>query len=44
MIFYFSGTGNSLWVAKKLAELQDERILSIAELMKEKRGSLSFTL
>ncbi|WP_313258234.1 EFR1 family ferrodoxin, partial [Lacrimispora sp.] len=44
MIFYFSGTGNSLWVAKKLAELQDERILSIAELMKEKRESFSFTL
>jgi ferredoxin len=44
MIFYFSGTGNSLWVAKKLAEFQDEQILSIAELMKEKRGSFSFTL
>ena len=44
MIFYFSGTGNSLWVAKKLAEFQDEQILSIAELMKEKNGSYSFTL
>ena len=37
MIFYFSGTGNSLWVAKKLAELQDDQILFIPKLMEEKR-------
>jgi flavodoxin len=44
MIFYFSGTGNSLWVAKKLAELQDDQILFIPKLMEEKRGPFSFTL
>ena len=44
MIFYFSGTGNSLWVAKKLAELQEDQILFIPKLMEEKRGPFSFTL
>lgn len=33
MILYFSGTGNSLYIAKKLAEILDERIISIAELV-----------
>lgn len=31
MIFYFTGTGNSLWVAKELARVSDERLISIAE-------------
>lgn len=30
MIFYFSGTGNSAWVARQLAEGQNEELLSIA--------------
>lgn len=30
MIFYFSGTGNSAWVARQLAESQHEELLSIA--------------
>ena len=29
MIFYFSGTGNSAWVARRLAEGQNEELLSI---------------
>ena len=31
MIFYFSGTGNSLYVAKNIADLQGEKLLSIAK-------------
>ncbi len=31
MIFYFSGTGNSAWVAKKLAESTDDICVSIEE-------------
>lgn len=33
MILYFSGTGNSLYIAKKLAEMLNDRIVSIAELV-----------
>ncbi len=33
MIFYFSGTGNSAWVARRLAEGQHEPLLSIAAEM-----------
>lgn len=36
MIFYFSGTGNSLYAAKKIAQEQDLQLASIAEeLLKE---------
>ena len=39
MIFYFTGTGNSLWVAKALSEALGEPLVSIAdELHKEKDG------
>jgi NAD-dependent dihydropyrimidine dehydrogenase PreA subunit/flavodoxin len=31
MIFYFSGTGNSLWVAKELAAAYNEKLISISE-------------
>ena len=30
MIFYFSGTGNSLQIAKNIAEHNDEKLISIA--------------
>ncbi len=43
MIFYFSGTGNSLWVAKNLAEFQGEQVVSIAEQMNA-AASFSFSL
>ena len=33
MIYYFTGTGNSLYVAQKLAELTNDSISSIAEIM-----------
>jgi len=31
MIFYFSGTGNSAWVARQIAKAQQEELLAIAE-------------
>ena len=38
MIFYFTGTGNSLWVAKTLSETLGEPLISIAdELHKEEK-------
>jgi len=36
MIYYFTGTGNSLYVARRLAELTGAGIVSIAEIMKGK--------
>lgn len=41
MIFYFSGTGNSAWVARQLAEGQNEDLLAIAgEINKNKEYTL----
>ena len=41
MIFYFSGTGNSAWVARQLAEGQNEELFSIAvEIDKNKEYKL----
>lgn len=37
MIFYFSGTGNSAWVARQIAKAQHEELLSIAEEMNENK-------
>ena len=37
MIFYFSGTGNSLYVAKKLYENNGSQLVDIAEAIHEKR-------
>jgi Formate hydrogenlyase subunit 6/NADH:ubiquinone oxidoreductase 23 kD subunit (chain I) len=36
MIFYFTGTGNSLHGANRIAEAQGDRAISIAELMDQK--------
>lgn len=36
MIFYFSATGNSFYIAKKIKESQNERILDIAKELKKK--------
>ncbi len=44
MIFYFSGTGNSLWVAKTLAKLQGEQILSVADEMKKGKGPFLYSI
>jgi flavodoxin len=45
MIFYFTGTGNSLWVAKMLSEYFHEALISIAtELNEKKEGNLLYSL
>ena len=41
MIFYFSGVGNSAWVARKLADKLQDRVLPIAE---EIRTPMEYTL
>jgi len=42
MIFYFSGTGNTKWVARQIAEAIGEQMLYIPDLMRE--GRYEFTL
>ena len=45
MIFYFSGTGNSLWVARTLSDAFHEPLVSIAKtLRKASEGDISFTI
>ena len=36
MIFYFTGTGNSRWVAEALGTAFDEPLVSIADALNEK--------
>lgn len=40
MIFYFSGTGNSQWVAKEIAKVQQEELIAIANASFEEEYSL----
>lgn len=42
MIFYFSGTGNSEYAARKISEATGDEVVSIADCLKNNR--LSFTL
>ena len=42
MIFYFSGTGNTRWVAQQIAETIGEELLYIPDLIRE--GRYTFTL
>jgi ferredoxin len=44
MIFYFSGTGNSLHVARIVCEAQGERLVSIAEEVSKADNSLEYHL
>jgi ferredoxin len=44
MIFYFSGTGNSLQVAKNIAEHNNETLISIASEMNRKDSSFEYIL
>lgn len=44
MIFYFSGTGNSLQVAKNIAEHNDEKLVSIAFEMNNKNDDFEYTI
>jgi len=40
MVLYFSGTGNSLYIARKIAEALGERLISIAELVEKGNHSI----
>lgn len=44
MIFYFSGTGNSLWVAEQLSKAFNERLVSIADELKSQSAELSYSI
>lgn len=44
MIFYFSGTGNSLYVAKNIANKQGEKIISISKEMNLSKESYHYEL
>lgn len=43
MIFYFSGTGNTRWMAQQLADVTGERLLNMAEQLYPKDGPASLT-
>lgn len=42
MIFYFSGTGNSLWVARTLSSALGEPVVSIADELKKDRPAYRY--
>ena len=42
MIFYFSGTGNSLWVAKELKKVYGEVLISISEELRLPDNNFSY--
>ena len=44
MIFYFSGTGNSKWIANTVSSYQQERLISIAGEMTDPANSFHYTL
>lgn len=44
MVFYFTGTGNSLWVAKALSRAFDEPLVSIADELKKGLREYAYTL
>jgi len=44
VIFYFSGTGNSLQAAKNISERQNDRLISVAQLINQKKDLYEFTL
>lgn len=44
MIFYFSGTGNSLWTAKQAGEAFCEEVISIADELNKPNQTLTYSL
>ena len=44
MIFYFSGTGNSLWVAKELKYLFNNELISIADELNAKNNTFEYAI
>lgn len=43
MIFFFSGTGNSRWVASELAKLTNDTVMNISEYIKGRCDKYDFT-
>lgn len=43
MVYYFSGTGNSLWVAAEIAEAQGEKLVSIAAELDRAKDTYEIT-
>lgn len=44
MIFYFSGTGNSLWIANEVAKYQDEQLISIGDEIRIEQNQFEYSL
>jgi len=44
MVFYFSGTGNSLYVAKRIAKTNNEELVSIASLLTREKEIYEYQL
>lgn len=44
MVFYFSGTGNSLWVAKNIANSLSDKLIPIGDYIKDRSLQPIFTL
>lgn len=44
MIFYFTGTGNSLYVAREISQYNNDRVISISEEMKKNADSFEYYL
>ena len=44
MVFYFTGTGNSKWVAEALGQAFGERLVSITEACKKEKKRYEYTL
>lgn len=44
MVFYFTGTGNSLWVAKELSQAFDEPLISITDELKKDSEDLTYPI
>lgn len=41
MIFYFSATGNSKYVAERISEKTDEKTISVVDCIKENKFNFS---
>ena len=44
MIFYFSGTGNSLWIAKEIAKKFNDKIISVADELNISQNNFNYNV
>jgi len=44
MIFYFSGTGNSLWVAKELADFYNDKLIAVSEELMKPNNNFTYSV